>query len=42
MNNKKGLKLFGGDKQLLGLFCGVVISAFALISVVVTAGVWYL
>ena len=42
MNNKKHLTIFGGDKQLLGLFCGVVLSACALLSVVITAGVWYL
>ena len=42
MNNKKGLAIFGGDRQLLGLFFGVVLSALALISVAVTAGVWYL
>jgi len=42
MNNKKHLTLFGGDKQLLGLFCGVVLSACALLGVVITAGFWYL
>ena len=42
MNNKKRLSLFGGDKQLLGLFFGVVLSSAALLSVAVTAGIWYL
>jgi hypothetical protein len=42
MNNKKLLNVLGGDRQLLGLFSGVVLSAFALLSVVVAAGVWYL
>jgi hypothetical protein len=42
MNNKKLLNIIGGDRQLMGLFSGVVLSAFALLSVVVAAGVWYL
>jgi len=42
MNKKKLLNILGGDRQLLGLFSGAVLSACALLSVVVTAGIWYL
>ncbi len=42
MNNKKLLSILGGDKQLLAMFSGVILCAVALLSMAVTAGVWYL
>jgi len=42
MNNKSFLALLSTDRQLRVIFSGVVISAIALLSVAVTAGVWYL
>lgn len=42
MNSKKLLARLTSDRQLLAIFSGVVLSAIALISVAVTAGIWYL
>lgn len=41
-NQKKLLTILGHDKGLLGMFSGIILSAIGLISVAVTACVWYL
>ncbi len=41
-NGKKLLTILGHDKGLLGMFSGMVLSVIGLISVAVTACVWYL
>lgn len=42
MNSKRFLTLLIGDKQLLATFSGMVFSFVVLISLAVTAGIWYL
>ncbi len=42
MNNKKLSNLLRGDRQLLAMFSGILFSFVVLISLAVTAGVWYL
>jgi hypothetical protein len=42
MTNKNIFKLLGTDKQLVTILTGILFSGVALVSLVVTAGVWYL
>ncbi len=42
MNNRKLLTLLRVDRQLLAMFSGILFSFVVLISLAVTAGVWYL
>ncbi len=42
MNSKRLLALLSGDKQLLATFSGMIFSFVALLSLAVTAGIWYL
>ena len=42
MNRKNLLNLLHQDRQLMKLFTGMVVSVAVLISLAVTAGVWYL
>ena len=42
MNRKNLVKLMTRDRQLLSLFSGMVLSAAVLVSLAVTAGIWYL
>ena len=42
MNKKNLVNLIRQDKQLKTLFSGMVMSLVFLVSLVVTAGVWYL
>ncbi len=40
-NRKKLLAILGDDRELLTLFSGVVLSGIALVTLAVTAGIWY-
>ena len=42
MNNKNLLILLSTDKLLRLIFGGVILSAIALITLAITAGIWYL
>ncbi|MFC1905286.1 hypothetical protein ACFLXL_00575 [Chloroflexota bacterium] len=42
MNRKNLANILFQDRQLMTLFSGIAMSVVALISLVVTAGVWYL
>ena len=42
MNNKNLLILLSTDKLLRLIFSGVILSAIALLTLAITAGVWYL
>jgi hypothetical protein len=42
MNSKRFLSLLIRDRQLLAMFSGMVFSFMALLSLTVTAGIWYL
>lgn len=42
MNSKNLVNLITRDRQLVSLFSGMVLAAIALLSVAITAGVWYL
>jgi hypothetical protein len=42
MTTKNVIKLLGTDKQLTTILTGIVFSGVALVSLIVTAGVWYL
>jgi hypothetical protein len=41
MTGKNIFKLLGTDRELVKLLSGIVCSGVALVSLVVTAGVWY-
>jgi hypothetical protein len=41
MTGKNIFKLLGTDKELVKLLSGIVFSGVALVSLVITAGVWY-
>lgn len=42
MNRKNLVNLITRDRQLLRLFSGMILSVAIMISLAVTAGVWYL
>jgi hypothetical protein len=43
MNNRnRFLGLIGHDKELLALFGGIVVVAVIMLSLAITAGIWYL
>ena len=42
MNSKNLVNLITRDRQLMSLFSGMVLSLVVLVSLAVTAGVWYL
>lgn len=42
MTSKNLIKLLGSDRQLLTIMSGIICSGIALVTLVVTAGVWYL
>lgn len=41
MTSKNIFKLLGTDKQLVKILSGIICSGVALVSIVITAGVWY-
>jgi hypothetical protein len=42
MNKKNFMDILCIDKELRAIFSGVILSAVALASVAITAGIWYL
>jgi len=42
MSSKRFLSILRDDKKLLGIFGGIVIDVIVLVTIVVTACVWYL
>ncbi len=42
MNSKSLVNLITRDRQLLKLFSGMVLSVVVMVSLAVTAGIWYL
>jgi hypothetical protein len=42
MNNKRLLNLLSMDRDLRAIFSGIILTSVALISMAVTAGIWYL
>jgi len=42
MKTKKLTAVLNDDRQLIGLLSGIILTAVALVSLAVTAGIWYL
>jgi hypothetical protein len=42
MNKKNLITVLQDDRELLAIFSGIILTGVAMLSVLVTAGIWYL
>jgi hypothetical protein len=42
MHKKNLIEVLHGDRELLVIFSGIILTAVAMLSLAITAGIWYL